>query len=59
MSQEQVEVVRAHLEAFGSQDDASWVMWQDPQPGSKHAPGTAIDLWTVDQPAPTTCPAPP
>jgi eukaryotic-like serine/threonine-protein kinase len=43
----------------GSQDDASWVMWQDPQPGSKHAPGTAIDLWTVDQPPPTTCPAPP
>jgi eukaryotic-like serine/threonine-protein kinase len=43
----------------GSQDDASWVMWQDPQPGSKHAPATAIDLWTVDQPPPTTCPAPP
>ena len=43
----------------GSQDDTSWVTWQDPQPGSKHAPGTAIALWTVDQPAPTTCPAPP
>ena len=43
----------------GSQDPASIVMWQDPQPGSKRPPGTAIDLWTVDQPAPTTCPAPP
>jgi serine/threonine-protein kinase len=43
----------------GPQPPESWVMWQDPQPGSKHAPGTAIDLWTVDQPAPTTCPAAP
>jgi beta-lactam-binding protein with PASTA domain len=37
----------------------SWVIWQDPAPGSKRPPGTAIDLWTVDQPAPTTCPQAP
>ena len=37
----------------------SWVIWQDPQPGTKRLPGTAIDLWTVDQPAPTTCPQQP
>jgi hypothetical protein len=37
----------------------SWVFWQDPQPGTKRLPGTAIDLWTVDQPAPTTCPQQP
>jgi serine/threonine-protein kinase len=43
----------------GSQDPASIVMWQDPQPGSKRPPGSAINLWTVDQPAPTTCPSPP
>jgi len=43
----------------GSQDPASIVMWQDPAPGSKRPPGTAINLWTVDQPAPTTCPSPP
>jgi eukaryotic-like serine/threonine-protein kinase len=43
----------------GSQDPASIVTWQDPAPGSKHSPGTAINLWTVDQPAPTTCPAAP
>jgi serine/threonine-protein kinase len=36
----------------------AWVIWQDPQPGAKQAPGSAIDLWTVDQPAPTTCPIP-
>jgi hypothetical protein len=43
----------------GSQDPASIVTWQDPAPGSKQPPGTAINLWTVDQPAPTTCPAAP
>jgi len=37
----------------------AWVFWQDPQPGAKRLPGTAIDLWTVDQPAPTTCPQQP
>jgi serine/threonine-protein kinase len=37
----------------------SWVIWQDPQPGAKRLPGAAIDLWTVDQPAPTTCPQQP
>jgi len=37
----------------------SFVVWQDPQPGTKRLPGTAIDLWTVDQPAPTTCPQQP
>jgi len=37
----------------------AWVIWQDPQPGAKRLPGTAIDLWTVDQPAPTTCPQQP
>jgi len=37
----------------------SWVFWQDPQAGTKRLPGTAIDLWTVDQPAPTTCPQQP
>ena len=36
----------------------SWVVWQDPAPGSNQPAGSAIDLWTVDQPAPT-CPAPP
>ena len=36
----------------------SWVVWQDPAPGSKQPAGTAIELWTVDQPAPT-CPMPP
>ena len=42
----------------GPNDDNAWVIWQDPQPGTKRLPGTAIDLWTVDQPAPTTCPQP-
>jgi beta-lactam-binding protein with PASTA domain len=37
----------------------AWVVWQAPQPGAKRLPGTAIDLWTVDQPAPTTCPQQP
>jgi eukaryotic-like serine/threonine-protein kinase len=36
----------------------SWVIWQNPQPGTKRLPGTAIDLWTVSQPAPTDCPQP-
>jgi eukaryotic-like serine/threonine-protein kinase len=35
----------------------SVVVWQDPAPGTKRTAGTAIDLWTVDQPA-ATCPAP-
>jgi eukaryotic-like serine/threonine-protein kinase len=42
----------------GPNADDSWVIWQQPQPGTKRLPGTAIDLWTVDQPAPTTCPQP-
>jgi eukaryotic-like serine/threonine-protein kinase len=42
----------------GPNNPDSWVIWQDPQPGTKRLPGTAIDLWTVDQPAPTTCPQP-
>ena len=42
----------------GPNDDASWVVWQDPQPDSEEPPGTEIDLWTVEQPAPT-CPAEP
>jgi len=42
----------------GPNDDSAWVIWQDPQPGTKRLPGTAIDLWTVSQPAPTTCPQP-
>ena len=42
----------------GPNDDNAWVIWQAPQPGTKRLPGTAIDLWTVDQPAPTTCPQP-
>jgi len=42
----------------GPNDDSAWVIWQDPQPGTKRLPGSAIDLWTVSQPAPTTCPQP-
>jgi eukaryotic-like serine/threonine-protein kinase len=42
----------------GPNNDVALVTWQDPQPGSKHPPGSTIDLWTVDQPAPT-CPASP
>jgi beta-lactam-binding protein with PASTA domain len=42
----------------GPSDPDSWVIWQDPQPGTKRLPGTAIDLWTVSQPAPTDCPQP-
>jgi serine/threonine-protein kinase len=41
----------------GPNNPDSMVVWQDPAPGVKRAPGTAIDLWTVDQPAPT-CPIP-
>ncbi len=43
----------------GPTDDASWVIWQEPQPDSEEPSGTEIDLWTVDQPAPTTCPQEP
>jgi hypothetical protein len=37
----------------------SIVVWQDPQPNELRFAGAAIDLWTVEQPIPTTCPAPP
>jgi eukaryotic-like serine/threonine-protein kinase len=43
----------------GPEAPESWVIWQDPQPGAKRLPGAAIELWTVDQPAPTTCPQQP
>jgi serine/threonine-protein kinase len=43
----------------GPSTPESVVFWQDPLPGTKRLPGTAIDLWTVDQPAPTTCPQQP
>jgi serine/threonine-protein kinase len=42
----------------GPSDPDAWVIWQAPQPGTKRLPGTAIDLWTVSQPAPTECPQP-
>jgi len=42
----------------GPSTPEAWVIWQDPQPGANVTPGSAIDLWTVDQPAPTTCPIP-
>jgi serine/threonine-protein kinase len=41
----------------GPNNPDAMVVWQQPAPGVKRAPGTAIDLWTVDQPAPT-CPIP-
>jgi serine/threonine-protein kinase len=37
----------------------TYVVWQDPAPGLKRPRGTEIELWTVEQPAPTTCPAAP
>ena len=43
----------------GPENPDSWVIWQDPQPGARRLVGTAIELWTVDQPAPTTCPQQP
>jgi beta-lactam-binding protein with PASTA domain len=42
----------------GPNDDAAVVVWQNPEPGDVVPPGTAVDLTTVDAPAPT-CPAPP
>jgi eukaryotic-like serine/threonine-protein kinase len=41
----------------GPNSPEAMVVWQAPAPGLKRTPGTAIDLWTVDQPAPT-CPIP-
>ena len=41
----------------GPNNPDAMVVWQQPAPGVKRAPGTEIDLWTVDQPAPT-CPIP-
>jgi hypothetical protein len=43
----------------GPNDDAAYVVWQQPQPGAQRPPGAEIDLTTVDQPAPTTCPVEP
>jgi eukaryotic-like serine/threonine-protein kinase len=42
----------------GPNNPDSVVVWQDPSPGAKREAGSAIDLWTVDQPA-ATCPAAP
>jgi beta-lactam-binding protein with PASTA domain len=38
-------------------DDNAMVVWQDPEPGTVVPPGTAVNLITVKQPAPT-CPDP-
>ena len=43
----------------GPNADEAVVVWQQPQPGAERPAGIEIDLWTVDQPAPTTCPAEP
>src|SRR6185503_17381846 len=49
----------AEVQGTGPTDDAAWVIWQQPQSGTTAPNGATIQLWTVAQPAPTTCPQEP
>jgi ketosteroid isomerase-like protein len=47
MSQENVEVVRRHIEAFGNQDTADALSWLDPHVVLDRSRGGALDAGTV------------